>query len=163
MHQYPPNLQAGDIIRLASIPQLQRACFRVSSIADAPSRSQMQHIVAFHSPSALELHVHSLDIATALLELLQTPCLEALTVNVDNLPEPLAFSAFSIALQSTIFFRNFSLPQAQWFRDEFAWCVRCATDTYNAGSRRMRPRSHTITIGHARTENTLSHAVPEGR
>lgn len=100
MRQYPPSLQAGDIIRLASIPRLQRACFRVSSIADVPSRSQMQHIVAFHSLSDLELHVRSLEIATALLELLQTPCLEALTVHVDNLPEPLTFSAFCVALRS---------------------------------------------------------------
>ena len=60
----------------------------------------MQQIIAFGSLAVLELHVGSLDVATALLELLQTPCLEALTIYVDDTPDPSTVSDFCTALGS---------------------------------------------------------------
>lgn len=100
MRRSPTSLQAGEIKRLAAIPRLHRAGFCVANIADVPSPSQIQHVVAFGSLAVLELHVGSLDIATALLELLQTPCLEALTVYVDDTPDPSTVSDFCAALGS---------------------------------------------------------------
>ncbi|KZT72380.1 hypothetical protein DAEQUDRAFT_755211 [Daedalea quercina L-15889] len=99
-HQDPPNLLVDDIIRLAAVPRLRRAAFRVHSVLDVPLPSHVQHFDAFPSLQVLRLHVRSLEIFTALLRLLQTPYLEALSILVDEHPDPSTLYPFFTELQS---------------------------------------------------------------
>ncbi|TFY69988.1 hypothetical protein EVJ58_g74 [Rhodofomes roseus] len=97
---YTPNLSVGDIARLAAIPRLRHAEFRIRDVADVPPPFHTLQTDAFGSLRTLGLHVHSLEICTALLKLLRTPYLEAFGVHAEERPEPSTLSTFLAQLLS---------------------------------------------------------------
>lgn len=97
---YTPSLCGDDILRLAAIPRLRHAEFRICDVLDVLSPARALHLNAFGSLRVLRLHVHSLDVCTALLKLLRTPYLEALGVHAEERPDTSTLSAFLTELLS---------------------------------------------------------------
>ncbi|KZT03885.1 uncharacterized protein LAESUDRAFT_703852 [Laetiporus sulphureus 93-53] len=97
--KYVPRLSKHDIICILSMPYLREVQLWIGSIEDIPAMSEVPDTGPSPSLRVLKCHCRSLDIARALLDILPPRCLEALSVSLEQRPQPRLLREFFLDLQ----------------------------------------------------------------